>query len=336
MSADTFTCRDAVVEALDEELAHDPTVFLMGQDVGAMGGNFATTRGLYPKWGADRVRDTPISEDAMVGAALGAGLAGRRPVVEVMFSAFLGCAMDEICNHMSQIYYVSRGRAVPRLTLRTVNVFGRSSGAHHSGRPEAWLMHLPGLVVLAPASPRDVKGMLKYAIRSDDPVVFLENAMLYGESGPRPPAGELIPFGRAVVVQPGTDVSILTYSGGVRTALAAARVLALRGISAEVVDVRSLAPLDLDTILSSVARTRRVIVLSEDVRTAGATAEIAALIGEHLFADLLAAPVRIAAADTPVPFAPALEEAIAPTASSVVDAARRLCGDAGPARRAAG
>ena len=185
--ADLFTVRDAVIEAMDEELARDPSVFLMGQDVGAMGGNFATTRGLFAKFGPDRIRDTPISEDAMVGAALGAAIAGRRPIVEVMFSAFLGCCMDEVANHMSQIYYVSRGLAVPRMTLRTVNVFGRSSGCHHSGRPEAWLMHLPGLVVLAPSTPADTKGMLKYAIRSDDPVIFLENAMLYGEAGPRPP-----------------------------------------------------------------------------------------------------------------------------------------------------
>ncbi|MQA79813.1 MAG: alpha-ketoacid dehydrogenase subunit beta [Streptosporangiales bacterium] len=319
-----FTCRDAVIEALDEELGHDPTVFVMGQDVGRMGGNFATTKGLHTKWG-DRVRDTPISEDAMVGAALGAAIAGRRPVVEVMFSAFLGCCMDEICNHMSQIYYVSAGNAVPRMTLRTVNVLGRSSGCHHSGRPESWLMHLPGLVVLAPATPRDVKGMLKYAIRSDDPVIFIENAMLYNESGPRGPEGELIGFGTADVVRSGDDVTIITYSGGVRTALAAAKVLALRQISAEVVDLRSLAPLDLETILGSVTKTGRTVVLAEDVRTAGVAAEVVARVTEQAFAHLHASPVRITAADTPVPFAPALEEAITPTTGDVVAAVAQVC-----------
>ena len=325
MTDDIFTYRDAVIEALDEELAQDPAVFLMGQDIGPMGGNFATTRGLYAKWGPDRVRDTPISEDAMVGAALGAAIMGRRPVVEVMFSSFLGCCMDELCNHVSQLHYVSRGKAIPRLTLRTANVFGRSSGCHHSGRPEAWLMHLPGLVVVTPATPRDTKGMLKYAIRSDDPVVFIEHAMLYNDPAPRGPEGELIPYGSAAVVREGGDVTVITYSAGVRRALAAAEVLAVRGISAEVVDLRSLAPLDRDTMLASAAKTRRVIVLSEDVHTAGVTAEIAAMIAEPLFGDLVAAPIRIAAADAPVPFAPALEEAIAPSASRVVAAATRLC-----------
>ena len=319
--AEQFTVRDAVIEAMDEEIERDPTVFLMGQDVGAMGGNFATTRGLFDKYGPDRVRDTPISEDAMVGAALGAAIAGRRPIVEVMFSAFLGCCMDEIANHMSQIHYVSRGQAVPRMTLRTVNVFGRSSGCHHSGRPESWLMHLPGLVVLAPSSPADTKGMLKYAIRSDDPVVFVENAMLYGSSGPRPAEEELIGFGKASVLREGTDITVLAYSGSVRQAVAASQVLATRGISLEVVDLRSLAPLDTDTIFSSVAKTRRLITISEDVRTGGVGAELCSLVTEQMFGELLAAPARIAAADTPVPFAPVLEEAIAPTTSRLVASA---------------
>lgn len=328
--AEQFTVRDAIVEAIGEEIDRDPAVFLMGQDVGAMGGNFATTRGLFDKYGPDRVRDTPISEDAMVGAALGAAIAGRRPIVEVMFSAFLGCCMDEIANHMSQIYYVSRGQAVPRMTLRTVNVFGRSSGCHHSGRPESWLMHLPGLVVLAPSSPADTKGMLKYAIRSDDPVVFLENAMLYGARGPRPPEDELIGFGKASVVTEGTDITVLAYSGSVRQAAAAAQVLAARGISLEVIDLRSLAPLDTDTIFTSVAKTRRLITISEDVRTGGVGAELCSLVTERMFGELLAAPVRIAAADTPVPFAPVLEEAIAPTTSRLVASAVQLM-DARPA-----
>jgi pyruvate/2-oxoglutarate/acetoin dehydrogenase E1 component len=309
---------------MDEEIGRDPAVFLMGQDVGAMGGNFATTRGLFDKYGPSRVRDTPISEDAMVGAALGAAIAGRRPIVEVMFSAFLGCCTDEIANHMSQIHYVSRGHAVPRMTLRTVNVFGRSSGCHHSGRPESWLLHLPGLVVLAPSTPADTKGMLKYAIRSDDPVVFLENAMLYGVSGPRPQAEELIGFGKASVVREGSDITVLAYSGSVRQAAAAAQVLAARGIGVEVIDLRSLAPLDTETIFASVAKTHRLITIGEDVRTGGVGAELCSLVVEAMFGELHAAPVRIAAADTPVPFAPVLEEAIAPTTSRLVASALRL------------
>lgn len=313
-----FTVRDAVVEAMDEELARDPNVFLIGEDVGNMGGNFATTRGLYPKYGPDRVRDTPISEAAIVGAALGAGIAGKRPIVEVMFSAFLGCCMDELMNHVAQMYYVSNGKAIPRMTLRTVNVFGRSSGCHHSGRPEAWLMHLPGVVVVAPSTPADTKGLLKAAIRSDDPVIFIENAMLYGDAGPRPPADEVIEIGKANIVREGTDVTLLSYSGTVKRALAAATVLEARGVSAEVIDLRTLAPLDVNTIISSVSKTKRLVAVSEDVSTAGVGAELCTLVSEHLFGQLLAAPARVAAADTPVPFSPVLEEAIAPTTGKIV------------------
>lgn len=324
--------RDAVIEALDEELSRDPTVFLLGEDVGRMGGNFATTRGLFNKYGAERVRDTAISEDAIVGVALGAAIAGFRPVPEVMFSSFLGCCMDELSNHVSQIYYVSNGKCVPRLTLRTVNVFGRSSGCHHSGRPEASLMHLPGLVVLAPSSPYDVKAMLKYAIRADDPVVFIENALLYGSAiGPVGGENDLVPFGKAAIVKPGSDVTLVAYSATVQLAITAATALERQGISAEVLDLRSLAPLDDEAILQSVNKTGRVIIVEEDVRTCGAGAEVMARVTEHAWDTLLAAPARIAAADVPVPFSPPLEEAIGPTVKAVVDAAIRLCEKRKPA-----
>lgn len=321
-----LTYRDAVIAALDEELANDPMVFLMGQDVGRMGGNFATTRGLYEKYGAERIRDTPISEDAIVGVALGAGIAGFRPVPEVMFSSFLGCCMDELQNHMSQIYYVSAGLCIPRLTLRTVNVFGRSSGCHHSGRPEASLMHLPGLVVLAPATPYDVKAMLKYAIRSDDPVVFIENALLYGSlRGPIGGQDDFVPFGKASVARSGSDITLISYSGTVRLALAAASVLERRGISSEVIDLRSLAPLDEQAILDSVTKTRRILVVEEDVRTCGVGAEVITRVTEKAWDILAGPPVRIAAADVPVPFSPPLEEAIGPSAKAVVESAFMLC-----------
>lgn len=320
------TYRDAVVQALDEELARDPDVFVFGEDVGAMGGNFATTRGLHGKYGPDRVRDTPISEDAIAGVALGAAIAGKRPVAEIMFSSFLGCAWDELCNHISTIHYISGGRCVPRLTIRTVNVFGRSSGGHHSGRPEASLVHLPGIVVVAPATAYDCKAMLKYAIRSDDPVVFIENAMLYGSvSGPVGGEDDLIGFGSASIVRPGSDVTLVGYSGTVRLASVAAAALERQGVSAEVLDLRSLAPLDDETLLGSVSRTGRVVVVEEDNRTAGMGAEVLTRVTEQVFGDLKAPPVRVAAADTPVPFSPPLEEAIAPTAAQVVAAAMRLC-----------
>jgi pyruvate dehydrogenase E1 component beta subunit len=313
--------RDAVVEAQDEELAADPRVFLMGEDVGHMGGNFATTRGLFAKYGADRVRDTPISEDAIIGIALGASLAGWRPVAEIMFSSFLGCGMDEIATHVSQIHYVSGGACIPRLTIRTVNVLGRSSGCHHSGRPEAWFMHLPGLAVVAPATPYDVKAMLKYAIRSDDPVLFIEDGLLYGSaSGPVGGPDDLVPFGLARITRPGADVTLAAYSGAVRIAEAAASALDRLGIGAEVVDLRSLVPLDESTLFESIGRTRRLVIVEQDVRTAGVGAEIAARVTEELWDTLAAPPARVAAADTPVPFSPVLEEAIMPTAAAVVRA----------------
>ncbi len=319
-----ITYRDAVVEAQDEELAADPTVFIMGEDVGRMGGNFATTRGLFAKYGPERVRDTPISEDAIIGVALGAALGGYRPVAEIMFSSFLGCGMDELANHVSQIHYVSGGACLPRLTIRTVNVLGRSSGCHHSGRPEAWFMHLPGLVVVAPATPYDVKAMLKYSIRSDDPVLFIEDGLLYGSaSGPVGGPDDVVPFGKARIARAGSDVTLAAYSGAVRLAEAASVALERVGISAEVVDLRSLAPLDTDTVFGSVGRTRRLVVVEQDVKTAGVGAEIIARATDALWDTLAAPPSRVAAADTPVPFSPALEEAIMPTASAVVQAVLR-------------
>jgi pyruvate/2-oxoglutarate/acetoin dehydrogenase E1 component len=321
--------RDAVIQALDEEMARDPEVFLFGQDVGRMGGNFATTRGLFGKYGADRVRDTAISEDAIVGAAIGASVCGLRPVAEIMFSSFLGCCWDELINHASQLHYVSNGAISPRLTIRTVNVLGRSSGCHHSGRPEAALMHIPGLAVVAPANPQDVKGLLKASIRSDNPVVFIENALLYGERCELDAAApELVELGRARTVRNGSDLTILSYSGSVRIAVAAALVLQGSGISAEVLDLRTLAPLDVDGIAGSVARTTRAIVVEEDVRTCGVGAEIIALLCELIGADLDRPPARVAAADVPVPFSPVLEEAIVPTVLNVVNTARRLVGEA--------
>lgn len=320
--------RDAVIEALDEEMARDPDVLLFGQDVGRMGGNFATTRGLFGKYGPGRVRDTAISEDAIVGAAIGASVCGLRPVAEIMFSSFLGCCWDELLNHASQLHYVSNGAISPRLTIRTVNVLGRSSGCHHSGRPEAALMHIPGLAVAAPADPRDVKGLLKASIRSDNPVVFIEHALLYGEQCELDQAvPEVVEFGRARTVRSGSDLTILAYSGSVRIAAAAALVLQGQGISAEVLDLRTLAPLDVDGITESVTRTKRAMVIEEDVRTCGVGAEIIALLCEMADRELRRPPVRVAAADVPVPFSPVLEEAIAPTAMKAVEAARRLVGE---------
>lgn len=326
--------RDAVIEALDEEMERDPDVFILGEDVGRMGGNFATTRGLWAKYGETRVRDTPISEDAILGTALGASIQGLRPVAEIMFSSFLGCAMDEIWNHIGTIHYVTRGLCVPRLTIRTVNVIGRSSGAHHSGRPESALMHVPGIVVVAPATAFDAKAMLKFSVRADDPVVFIEHALLYASAqGDLGGSEDLVPFGKASVRRFGDDVTLVGYSGSVRTVDSAARALERKGIQATVIDLRSLNPWDREAVCKAAARTHNLVVVEEDSLTAGVGAEVAASVAEELGPQTVTCIRRLAAGDSPVPFAPVLEEAIMPSVAKVIDTASALVGASGPLGR---
>lgn len=314
--------RDALRAALAEEMARDPRVFIMGEEVGRYGGAYAVTKGLMDEFGPERVRDTPISEEAITGFGVGAAMAGMRPVVELMYIDFATLAMDAIVNQMAKSRYMFGGRVKVPMVLRTQGGTGRSSAAQHSQSLEAWFMHVPGLRVVMPATPADAKGLLKTAIRSDDPVMFIEHKALYATKGDVPEGEHVVPFGQAVVRRQGRDVAIITYSRMVLYALEAAEQLAAEGIEAEVIDLRTLNPLDVDAIVAAVRKTRRAIVVSEGCKTAGVGAELATLIMEHAFDDLDAPVKRLAGLDVPIPCAPNLEQASIPSPGDIVRAAQ--------------
>lgn len=322
-----ITFSQAVNEALREEMQRDPMVVTLGEDIAAIGGNFGVTKGLLEEFGPKRVKDTPISEDAIVGLSLGAALVGVKPVAEIMFSTFLGCCMEELFNQVAAIRYMSGGQCSMPLVIRTTNSLGRSGAAQHSGRTEAWFVHTPGLKVVIPSTPYDAKGLLKTAVRDQNPVMFFEHALLYyGAKGPVPEEEYTISFGEADVKREGDDVTIVAYSMMVPKALEAAALLSEEGIEAEVIDPRTLVPLDIDTIIESVKKTQRLIVTSEECETAGVCAEIAFQVMNEAF-DYLDAPIeRVAAADVPVPFSPPLEQYIMPKVEDIVGAAKRLAG----------
>jgi len=315
--------RDALRAALQEEMSRDPRVFVVGEEVGRYGGAYAVTKGLFDMFGAERLVDAPISEASTVGLGVGAAITGLRPVVELMYVDFVGLAMDQIANQMAKVRYMTGGQVTVPMVLRTQGGTGRSAGAQHSQSLESWLAHVPGLRVVMPATPADAKGLLKTAIRSDDPVVFIEHKALYALKGEVPDGEHLVPFGAAATVRPGRDLTIVTYSRMVHTALEAAKKLAAEGIDAEVIDLRTLNPLDMDTVLASVRRTRRALVLNEAHRTAGFCSELAARITEELF-DILQGPVsRVAAKDVPVP-ATLLEKLSIPGPDDICAEARAL------------
>ena len=322
-----ITFSEAINEAMREEMARDSMVVTFGEDIAAIGGNFGVTKGLLDEFGPARVKDTPISEDAIVGLALGASMVGMRPVAEIMFSTFLGCCMEELTNQVGAIRYMNGGQITTPVVIRTCNSLGRSGAAQHSGRNEAWIVHTPGLKVVIPSTPYDAKGLLKTAIRAEDPVVFFEHALLYyGAKGPVPEEEYTIPFGVADVKREGSDVTIVAYQMMVPKALEAAGILAEEGIEAEVVDPRTLVPLDVDTIVDSVKKTNRLIIASEECGRAGVNGEIAFCVIEEAF-DYLDAPIaRVTAANVPVPFSPPLEEFMMPKVTDIVEAARRLVG----------
>jgi pyruvate/2-oxoglutarate/acetoin dehydrogenase E1 component len=313
--------RDALRMALGEEMRRDPNVFIIGEEVGRYGGAYAVTRGLFEEFGAERVVDSPISEASVVGLGVGAALMGLRPVVELMYVDFVGLAMDQIANQMAKWRYMSGGRAGVPMVLRTQGGTGRSAGAQHSQSLEAWLVHIPGLRVVMPSNPADARGLLKTAIRSDDPVLFIEHKALYSTKGEVPEGDHAVPFGVAAILRPGKDVSIVSYSRMVNVAMEAASTLEKEGIDAEVLDLRTVSPLDMEAILASVRKTRRVVVVNEAHRTAGFCAELAARITENAF-DILYAPVaRVAAKDVPVP-ATNLEALSIPCVEEIAAAAR--------------
>jgi 2-oxoisovalerate dehydrogenase E1 component len=321
--APVFRTMDAVRAALEAELAADERVFVAGIDVGDGGNVFGLTRGLRDRFG-DRVRDTPISETAIVGLGVGAAMAGMRPVVEVMYLDFLGVCFDQLLNQAAKLPFMTGGAAEMGLTVRTQFGAGRSSGSQHSQSLEALLAHIPGLTVVMPSTPADTYGLLRAAIQDPNPVVFIENRLLYGMKGPQPPADHLVPIGRSAVVRPGTDVTVVSVSRMVHEALAAAEAVAADGISVEVIDLRTVAPLDVAPILESVHKTSRLLIAHEAVVPFGIGAEIAATVAREGFWDLDAPIERVGAAATPPPYAPELEQAWLPDRDDLATAIRHL------------
>jgi 2-oxoisovalerate dehydrogenase E1 component len=322
-----LSMRDALNRALAEALAADPSVFLIGEDLADPGGGISQiTKGLSTTFGADRVRDTPISEAAIVGAAVGAAAAGLRPVAEVMIMDFISIALDQLVNHAAKARFMSGGLLQIPMTLRTAVFGGIGSGATHSQTLETWLAHIPGLKVAVPSTPADAKGLLTSCIFDDDPCVLVENVALYGTVGPVPDGEFRIPLGVADVKRPGTDVTVVTYGRSVRDALAAAETLSSEGIDVEVVDLRSLVPLDSTTVLASVAKTHRAVVAHHATRFAGFGAEVAGLINDELFGELEAPVRRVGAEFAPIGSAAVLEAAVMPSAAGLVDAIRSTTG----------
>jgi 2-oxoisovalerate dehydrogenase E1 component beta subunit len=317
------TYLEAIREGLWEEMERDPNVFLIGEDIGAYGGAFKVTAGFFERFGARRVVDTPISESAIVGAAIGAALMGLRPVAEMQFADFISCGFDQIVNFAAKCRY--RWNAGVPMVVRAPSGGGVHGGPFHSQNPEMWFVRTPGLKVVAPATAYDAKGLIKSAIRDNDPVLFFEHKALYRRIKDDLPTNEYtVPIGQAKVVRQGTDLTIVTYGAMVWVALEAAAALAEEGASVEVVDLRTLLPLDRESVCESVRKTSKVLLLHEDTRTGGMAGELAATIGESVFEHLDAPIVRVTAPDTPVPYSPPLEDAFLPNAEKVIAKARWL------------
>ena len=323
--ADLITYREAVADGLAREMRRDPSVVCLGEDIGAAGGVFKTTAGLLAEFGPDRVRDTPISEQAIVGMAMGAAMTGMRPVAEIMFSDFLACCWDYLANEIPKMRYMTGGQVTVPLVVRTANGGGLGFGAQHSQAVENWALAVPGLKVAAPSNPADVAGLLAAAIRSDDPVVFFEHKGLFASRGEAAPAGHVVPLGQAAIARPGSDVTVVALASTVPIALAAASELAnSAGASVEVVDLRCLVPLDMAAVLASVARTSRLLIVEENPYQGGWGGTVASIVADEGF-ELLDAPIRrIAAACVPLPFADALEDEVIPTTAKVTAALRTL------------
>lgn len=319
-----MTYSQAINTALREEMQRDPKVFLLGEDIGVFGGCFGVTSGLYGDFGPDRVLDTPISETAIIGASVGAAAAGLRPVPEIMFMDFMAVCMDELFNQAAKMRYMFGGKAKVPVTVRVVCGAGLSAAAQHSQSLEAWFTHIPGMKVVMPSTPADAKGLLISSIRDDNPVMFIEHKALYGVTGPVPEGEYTVPLGKADIKREGKDVTVVATSMMVGKALAAAESLAAGGIEVEIVDPRCLQPLDKDTILRSVEKTGRLVVVHEAVKFGGFGGEIAAMVAEEGF-DLLDAPIkRIGAPFAPIPFAPNLENAYIPGVDTIVSAVKSL------------
>jgi 2-oxoisovalerate dehydrogenase E1 component beta subunit len=317
------TYLEAIRLGMREEMQRDERVYILGEDVGAYGGAFKVTAGLLDEFGPLRVIDTPLSESAIVGAAVGSALLGQRPIAEMQFMDFIACGFDQIVNMAAKMHYRHR-LAVP-MVIRGPSGGGVHGGPFHSQNPEAWFVHTPGLKVVQPSNPIDAYGLIKAAVRDDDPVLYFEHKYLYRRLKDELPEGDFtVPIGKAAIVQEGSDLTIYTYGWMVEQSQAAAKQLQSEGVSVEIIDLRTLLPLDRETILKSIEKTSKALIVHEDTRTLGVGAEVAAILAEHAF-DLLDGPImRVTAPDTPVPFSPPLEEAFLPNADKIVAAARQL------------
>jgi pyruvate dehydrogenase E1 component beta subunit len=322
--ADLTTYREAVSEGIAREMRRDPLVVCLGEDIGAAGGVFKTTAGLFEEFGPRRVWDTPISEQAIVGAAMGAAMTGIRPVAEIMFSDFLACCWDYLANEIPKARYMTGGQVTVPLVIRTANGGGLGFGAQHSQSVENWALAVPGLKIAAPSTPADVVGLMASAIRSDDPVVFFEHKGLFASKGDPAPPDHVVPLGKARTARPGADLTIVALAATVPMALTAADQLAADGVDAEVIDLRCLVPLDTAAVLESVGRTSRLLIVEENPFQGGWGGTLASVVADEAF-ELLDAPVRRLAGDNvPLPFADALEQQVIPTVDKVVAAVRRL------------
>jgi len=320
-----ITYAEALREAMSEEMRRDPEVFLMGEDVGVYGGAFGVSRGMVQEFGEERVRDTPISEAAITGCAAGAALTGMRPILEIMFSDFITIAMDQLVNQAAKARYQFGGQASVPMVLRAAGGSGTGAAEQHSQSVEAWVANVPGLKLVIPSTPYDAKGLLKAAIRDDDPVVFLEQKLLYRTKGPVPEEDYVVPLGCADLKREGRHVSLVTYGRMVQRCLAAAEALAPEGIEAEVLDIRTLVPLDREAVVATARKTGRVVIVHEACQTGGFGGELAAVIADSEAFYYLDAPIRrLGGADVPIPYNPQLEASVVPTEERILQAIREL------------
>jgi len=316
--------REAISKALWEEMERDPSVFILGEEVGVWGGSYAVTKGFYDHFGPERVKDTPIAESAIIGAAIGAALTGLRPVAELMTINFAFSAFDHIVNQAAKLHYMFAGQMKVPMVIRTVSGGGRQLGATHSQTPDVIFAHFPGLKVVAPGTPEDAKGLLKSAIRIDDPVLFIESATLYQVRGEVSEADFEIPIGKSKIQRPGKDVTIVTYSKMLETSIKAADLLAKEGIEVEIVDLRTLRPLDMEPVLDSFKKTNRAVIVEEGWRSYGVGAEVAARIYEEAF-DFVDAPIqRVAQKEVPLPYNQTLEQLALPQVDDIIKAVREV------------
>ncbi|MGH8776038.1 MAG: alpha-ketoacid dehydrogenase subunit beta [Jiangellaceae bacterium] len=322
--ADVITYRDAVAEGIAREMRRDPAVVCLGEDIGSAEGVFKTTVGLFKEFGPQRVWDTPISEQAIVGAAMGAAMTGMRPVAEIMFSDFLACCWDYLANEIPKVRYMTGGQVTVPLVVRTANGGGLGFGAQHSQAVENWALAVLGLKIAAPSNPADVVGLMASAIRSDDPVVFFEHKGLFASKGEPAPPDHVVPLGQASISRAGADVTVVALASTVPMALTAAETLATEGVDVDVVDLRCLIPLDMRTVLDSVARTSRLLIVEENPYQGGWGGTVASIVADEGFETLDAPIRRVAAASVPLPFADRLEREVIPTVEKVVDAVKRL------------